>query len=94
MPFFFLRTLPEKTLRNWNTGTGTGSGREQETLRNINNEELITADTVQGGDTMLPCIYVLLSGNSAKAGEKGGEIQENRTGQAASSTATIRRKRG
>ena len=27
-PFFLLRTLPEKTLRNWNAGAGTGPGEK------------------------------------------------------------------
>jgi len=44
-----MRTVPEKTLRNWKTGAGTGSGRTQAKRSNdIQIKKHITVDTMQG----------------------------------------------
>lgn len=57
-----MRTVPEKTLRNWKTGAGTGSGRTQAKRSNeIQTKKHITVDTMQGNEKGFPvfmCCYL------------------------------------
>lgn len=57
-----MRTMPEKTLRNWKTGAGTGSGRTQaKRSKEIQTKKYITVDTMQGNEKGFPvfmCCYL------------------------------------
>lgn len=67
-----MRTVPEKTLRNWKTGAGTGSGRTQaKRSNNIQIKKHITVDTMQGNQSF-PCIDVLLFRNGTRFEDREG----------------------
>lgn len=73
-----MRTVPEKTLRNWNAGAGTGPGRTQAKRSNTFNQK-ITVDAVQGSGTSSLHSCAVMEGSTGIY-EKGESSHENIAG--------------